>query len=377
MALSIEFRPTPRVARWNVSTRDDPAALDFYQSGIRDWYRVSEIDDGGTFFTDNVIYQFGPYVLGRGKSVGQVLVRGPGEIKRSGLDSVAIMLDLAGIKGDANGIDVNMPAGSFHLRDLARPSALKVEAVDAVTLAMPRDVAPRWLVERNIHGLSIDGTPQISRLLTGHLMALLEAAPSLTVDQGVAGIEAALVMAEKAFTHAGNFTPTQTEAIYRGLRASAVTLIDRGIHDPALKIEQLTRSLGVSRATLFRAFAMSGGIKLYIKRRRLELARQALQARVDRRPTVGEIAHAYGFVSESHFSRSFRIEYGYAPGRVEPVQHLTWAGGQQGGVRYDLLLDWMNGNAGTLRLTCSSRTAPNPLVLATADANAVTASARK
>lgn len=347
--MSNEFCPPPRVARWNVSTRDDPSALDFYQSGINDWYCVSEIDPAGAFFTDNVVYQFGPYVLGRGKSVGQVLVRGPGEIRRSGLDSVAVMLDLAGIKGDANGIDVNTPPGSFHLRDLARPSALKVDAVDAVTLAMPRDAAPHWLVERNLHGLSIDGTPQISRLLTGHLMALLEAAPSLTVDQGVAGIEAALVMAEKAFTNAGRFTAAHTEALYRGLRASAVTLIDRGLHDPALKIELLTRSLGVSRATLFRAFALSGGIKLYIKRRRLEMAREALLARIDRRPTVGKIAHAHGFVSESHFSRSFRDQYGHAPGRVEPLEHLTSAPGHQGGVRYDLVLDWMNGNDGSTR----------------------------
>lgn len=343
VALRDKVSPAPGVSRWNLSAEHDPSVIEFYRSGISDWYQVSQLAADRTFFTDNVVYQFGPYVLGRGKSVGQVLVRGPSEIRRSGIDSVAIMLDLVGIKGDADGTDVNTPAGAFHLRDLARPSAIKAEAVDAIVLAMPRDAAPRWLINRNFHGLSIDGSPQISRLLTGHLMALLDTAPALTIDDGVAGIEAALVMVERAFMNSGRLTDGQTQAIYRGLRASAITLIDRVLHDPALKIETLTRSLGVSRATLFRAFAPSGGIGLYIKRRRLEVAREALLARVGRRPTVGEIAHAHGFVSESHFSRSFRDHYGQAPGSIEPNGSSGLSDAGQTGIRYDLVLDWMNG----------------------------------
>jgi len=347
MALSDRFSDPPGITRWNISARDNPSALDFYRNGINDWYQVSEIDPVETFFSQNVVYHFGPYVLGRGKSVGQVLVRGPEQIRRSGLDSLAIMLDLVGIKGNVDGIDVSTPAGSFHLRDLARPSAFKVNAVDAVVLAMPRDAAPRWLVERNLHGLSVDGTPRVSRLLTGHLMALLEAAPSLTLEEGVAGIEAGLVMAERAFLQTGEFTASQTRAAYQGLRASAVTLIDQSLRNPDLKIETLIGALGASRATLFRAFAMSGGITLYIKQRRLESARDALLMRVGRRPTVAEIAHAHGFVSESHFSRSFREYYGHAPGSVEPQgpSGAPRPDSNPGEMHYGLVLDWMNGGA--------------------------------
>lgn len=357
MATSNKFSARPGVARWNISSKDDPAALDFYRSGIADWYQASAFDDSQPFFTENVIYQFGDYVLGRGRSVGQVLSRGPSEIRRSGLDSVAIILDLVGMKGDVDGIDINTPAGAFHLRDLARPSAFKVESVDAVVLAMPRNAAPRWLIERNCHGLSIDGTPQISRLLTGHLMALLESAPSLTVDEGTAGIEAALVMAERALLNTGRFTTGQTEAVYRGMRASAITLIDRALHDPSLKIETLTHALGVSRATLFRAFALSGGINLYIKRRRLEMAREALLARRGRRPTIGQIAHAHGFVSESHFSRSFREYYGQPPGALSPLEPRAQPAGNQDGIRYDMLLDWMKGADGPALTGHSSKKA--------------------
>lgn len=337
----------PGVAAWRITTDHDPWAEEFYRGAIRDWYGVSQVDKDRAFFTDNLIYQFGDYVIGRGRSVGQVLARGSEEIRRSGLDSVAIILDLAGMKGDADGRDVNAPPGSFHLRDLARPSAFRVDAVDAIVLAMPRHRAPRWMITQNIHGLSIDGTPQISRLLTGHLTALLRAAPGLTAEEGVTSVEAALVMAERAFNNTGKMNARQSEAVYQRLRASAIALIDRRLHEQVLSIELLTRTLGASRATLFRAFASSGGISLYIKQRRLERARDALLARRGRHPSVAEIGRAHGFVSESHFSRSFLDQFGHRPGifhNSEPSPPPA-PPGNAGGMRYDLVLDWMAGGA--------------------------------
>ena len=271
-----------------------------------------------------------------------MLRRGPEEIRRSAIDSVAVMLDLAGMKGDADGRDVNAPPGSFHLRDLARPSALRVDFVDAIVLAMPRDRAPSWLVDQNVHGMSLDGTSQITRLLTGHLVALLDAAPGLSLEEGVASIEAALVMVERAFKSTGQLTASQSAALYRRLRASAVALIDQKLHERDLKIDDLVRALGASRATLFRAFASSGGINLHIRHRRLDRAHEALLAREGRHPSIAEIARAHGFASESHFSRSFQDRFGHRPGALQGSDR-TAAAAELGGIRYDLVLDWIGG----------------------------------
>lgn len=328
------------VAAWNLTSNDNPLAEEFYRSAISDWYGVSHIDPDRTFFTHNRIYRFGNYVIARGKSVGQMLVRGPEEIRCSGLDSVAVLLDLAGMKGNAAGRDINSPPGSFHLRDFARPSAFKVEAVDAIVLAMPRDQAPAWLADGNIHGRYIDGTSQLSRLLTGQLMAILRAAPGLSMEEGVASIEAALVIVERAFKGTGMLNATQTEALYRQLRASAVVLIDQRLQEPDLKIDQLVHALGTSRATLFRAFASSGGINLYIRHRRLDRAREVLLARRGRRPSVAEIGRAHGFASESHFSRSFQDQFGHRPG-AHPVAACSLPPSDSGEMRYDLFLHWI------------------------------------
>jgi AraC-like DNA-binding protein len=342
MSISDRSAARPGVLGWNISTDDTPLAEELYRSAIGDWYSVSDIARGQKFFTENRIYQFGDYVVGRGRSVGQVVVRGPGEIRRSGLDCVAVILDLAGMKGDADGRDVNTPPGSFHLRNLARPVAFRVDSIDVIVLTIPRDRAPPWLIDQNAHGSSIDGTPRISRLLTTHLMALIEAAPALSVEEGVTSIEAALVIAERAFRNTGKLSETQTETVYRALRASAVTLIDQRLHEQNLKLDWLIGALGTSRATLFRAFASSGGIGLYIRQRRLERAREALLARVGQRPTVAEIGRAHGFASESHFSRSFRDHFDHPPSLLQSTAAAT-PPGDQGCIRFDQVLSWMSG----------------------------------
>lgn len=344
MSLPVGVSRRPRVARWNISAKEDVTALDFYRSGIAEWYEVSGFDEAESpgFFTQNTVCQFGDYSFGRGRSIGQTLSRGPAQIRRSGLDGVCILLDLAGMVGEVGGVDVDAPPGTIHFRDLARPSRARVGAVDAIVLAMPREAAPAWLVERPFHGLSISSSQGIGRLLCNHLMAFAEAAPQMSADDGIASVEAALLLSERALVNSGRFNPDQTRAVYRSLRASAVAIIDRGLHDPSMGVDRLTRELGVSRATLFRAFSETKGINGYVKRRRLQKARSAILKRVGHRPSIAEIAHACGFVSESHFSRSFRELYGVPPGSVL-VNATAPDASVEGEMRYDLVLGWMRG----------------------------------
>lgn len=335
------------VARWDVSEVNEPDAREMYRCSLADWHAVSGLkkDDGQSFFTRNTFCKFDGHVIGRGSSTGQVLTRRREEIRRSSLDGFSIVLDLTGMTGDVDGRDVNTPPGSIHFRDLARPSILKVKSLDVVVLTIPREAAPDWLLDGDFHGVSIDGGRAIGKLLAGHLASTAVAAPELSVDDGVVAIEAALVLAERATLNSGRLDSGKSQAIYRSLRGSAVRLIDQGLKNSTFSIGHLTAELGVSRTTLFRAFSPEGGINLYIKLRRLQKARDALIRRVGHRPTVGEIAHACGFVSESHFSRVFREVYGHPPGATlerDASPSPPWT--DQAGIRYDLVLDWVRGD---------------------------------
>jgi AraC-like DNA-binding protein len=212
---------------------------------------------------------------------------------------------------------------------------------------VPRDRAPRWLQERQCHGLTLDSSRALGGLLVNHLTGLGAAATKMTVDEGIAGIEAALMLAESALVHSDRLHANDNQNAYRNLRTEAAKLIDRELFNPDLCVERLIQELGVSRATLFRAFSESGGINLYIKHRRLQKARVALLRRVGHRPTIGEIARAHGFVSESHFSRAFREFCGQAPGALSTTSPLLPPQPEQdNAMRYDVLLGWMKGGRG-------------------------------
>lgn len=340
--------PQPGFTRWSISSTTDPTALDRYREGLAGWYSASDFDPGALprFFTDNVVRQFGDYVVGRGRSIGQTLMRGPRQIRESGLDGVVLLLDLGGMAGDIDGVSVSARPGTVHVRHLSRPSAARVATVDAVTIALPREVAPAWLLESRCHGASIDGGGAAGRVLANHMIALAAAAAQMTEEDGIASVDAALTLVEQSFHNSGRFSPDQTRALYAGIRAAATALIDRRLTDPDLDVGSLVGALRVSRATLFRAFAEEGGINTHIRQRRLQSARLALLARVGRRPTVAEVAHAHGFVSESHFSRLFRAAYGEAPGALgalAPGRSGAIHGQQIGDIRYDLVLGWIKG----------------------------------
>ena len=111
--------PSPtNIARWNISAANDVDALDRYRDGLADWYGATGFEEAALprFFTDNMICQFGDYVVGRGRSIGQVLVRGVHEIRRSQLDGVVLLLDLAGLDGDIDGVRVGTAEGWWLLR---------------------------------------------------------------------------------------------------------------------------------------------------------------------------------------------------------------------------------------------------------------------
>ncbi len=93
-------------------------------------------------------------------------------------------------------------------------------------------------------------------------------------------------------------------------------LIQSRMHCESFHVEELAKSLNISRAQLFRKLKplvqMSPG--RYIRFVRLESARQILQKGSH---NVTEAALAVGFVNVSHFSRSFYKQFGFTPSQIQ------------------------------------------------------------
>lgn len=224
------------------------------------------------------------------------------------------------------GIVVSVPGNgltSMSVCDLSRPLRDPVEAIDVFVVAVPRPAGPSWLNGAAL-GTSVgEAIHPGLRLLSRHLSSVAEIANALTVSDGIAALEAALLLAAAAYeSEPARDAELEIEDDSRR-KAEAIRLIDKQLMDPTLTIESLALQLGVSRATLFRDFALDNGVKAYIRARRLALAHQALHNRTGRRPSIAEIAHAHGFSSESHFSRAYHLSYGHSPGNASARTLLT------------------------------------------------------
>ena len=91
-------------------------------------------------------------------------------------------------------------------------------------------------------------------------------------------------------------------------------IIESNISDPDFQLSDITTQINVSRAKLYRDLKrLTGtGANVYIKKKRLALAKELLEKRSYK--TVNETALAVGFRKADYFSKLFREEFNVLPG---------------------------------------------------------------
>lgn len=333
---------------WDVTSETVEGAFEQYRQSMSDWYDVSDVpDDGRTGFVNRTRATLFPNgSIGRGRSVAQTMRRAAADIRRSNLDAISLIVDWAGLVGDCDGTNVIGAPGAVHFRDMSRPTVSRVKRIDVVSLMVPRDLAPFWATDGSAHGLHLSAGSAAGRLLASHLTVLSEVAAGLTPDEGAAAIEATFLIAERATGRLRAATPPQVSAIHRTVRVRANQAIERRLFDPDLSVDRVARAAGVSRTTLYRAFADHGGVEKRIQGLRLDRARDVLRKRVGRSPTVADIACAHGFVSEAHFSRAFRARFGHPPTETVLVAPtLAWDARGGDVIAHAAILDWVRRQA--------------------------------
>ena len=79
----------------------------------------------------------------------------------------------------------------------------------------------------------------------------------------------------------------------------------------------------ISRTQLYRLFEPLGGVARYIQEQRLVRACAELSNPAHDHRRIYEIAFAWGFSSEAHFSRLFRHTFGQSPSEVRARVRAT------------------------------------------------------
>ena len=112
------------------------------------------------------------------------------------------------------------------------------------------------------------------------------------------------------------FDEKARRAVEAARGAAARSYIEQRLGANQLNVGLMCKELGLSRASLYRAFAEYGGVKRYVMQRRLLRAFNLITASEPRRGALARLADTLGFFSPAHFTRAFRDMFGMRPSDV-------------------------------------------------------------
>lgn len=130
--------------------------------------------------------------------------------------------------------------------------------------------------------------------------------------------ERAKLLLDLIFRSLALFAPTsissRLKTPHKRLVEKACDYINTNLGDPSLDITQIAGALGCSKRYLHKSFTETGvTLSKYIWTTRLQKCRQELINFDAQEKSITDIAFSWGFNSSSHFSRSFRKQFGISP----------------------------------------------------------------
>jgi AraC-like DNA-binding protein len=210
--------------------------------------------------------------------------------------------------GDADGVSLIAGPGELIALDLTRPMTADTTDVDCVTMLVARSAIEAAMPEPPaVHGHVVEGAA--GRLLAEHLLSLVHHLPAIDEKAAPAVIQATVSLIAASLASIGTSSEPRSAA---SVRHKARVYVNQNLTSGDLSAATISRKLAIGRSALYRAFAPLGGVRAYLRKRRLEAAHALLIDPKEQR-SITEIAYAFHFASTSHFSRAFRSRFGYSP----------------------------------------------------------------
>jgi AraC-like DNA-binding protein len=242
-----------------------------------------------------------------------VSVRTHGRAGRPGV--VTAMLQLRGTAAiRKHDQPTRLLAGELCLLRASRPLEMdQEERFHTILVDVPKDDleerSPSWraALVRPIQADS--GVPAIFR---DAVLSLRRVGASLG-EAGSKGVSEALIDLIGAVVCCA--VPTSPDCVERSLyhKERIKRFAQLNLGNPELSVELIADSVGLSARQIHRLFADEEmSLMRWVWVQRLERCYQALLEESSRRP-ISEIAYAWGFNDQAHFSRTFRKHFGVSP----------------------------------------------------------------
>lgn len=267
-------------------------------------------------------HSVGTLLIGETAFNAQRYSRSRSLVLASGLDQYMIQLFLSGaLDGDCGGVPVAVRPGDIFALDLSRVANTQTSPGTTVTIFLPRERVDKAAAGRSIHGAVLKADWPITRLLASFVVRLSELAPqmkddeALTVETGTVNLLSEALAKKFVSTSA-----TDDPALARVLRSQVLAYIDANLTSPDIGPTSILMHFRVSRAHLYRVFAVDGGVARVIRDRRLDAAYSALVLGSSRRDqSITRLAHELSFSGSNHFLRAFRARFGMTPSEAREI----------------------------------------------------------
>ncbi|HUA81042.1 MAG TPA: helix-turn-helix domain-containing protein [Dyella sp.] len=204
--------------------------------------------------------------------------------------------------------DVEINPGDIYLTDLAQPSELWVlEDCKHINVMLPRSEVD----DMTVHGRVLHAEWLPCRMLREHLLNFIEILRHCNADNVVEMIKATMELLRFCLR---TDRRGREGSSFDDARERLVQYIDQHLTERSLGAAQLQKTFGISRAQLYRQFAELGGIKHYIRNKRLQAVLHELCD--ERYRSITDIIERYGFSNERQFQRAFRARFGMTASQV-------------------------------------------------------------
>ena len=250
-------------------------------------------------------------------AAAQCVHRTPQKISQSSEDFFLVSIQTAG-RGivEQDGREAHLAPGDFALYDSTRPFTLRFDQSFQQYALMLRGSLLRSELPstERLTASAVSGQRGAGHLLINMVRTLAESIDTLAPESAAAVADSVrqILIAGLSTLPAAKQAPLSTLRAYHLERIKACARAR--LHDPTLTVASIAAELKMSSSTLHRAWGLEGcSIADWIWAQRLDGAYRDLCDPSLLGRSVSEIAFSWGFNDAAHFSRSFRLRFGYAP----------------------------------------------------------------
>lgn len=277
-------------------------------------YSVTPLDPTATCDAyDGKVWHTGRFAVTRLKFPAQAFDHGRRNQALTG-GYISLQKILSGrARGHVGDLPIDQRVGSIHAIDYDRPYRGVHDATELCGIFIPRELAG-FGRQSPAGALRLDTGSAGARILRREfdlLICQLEAG-GLDLLPHLQRIASVLAMS----VNASQTGEGQRELAAAARREALDAMIENRLGEFDLTPELIARDFGISRATLYRLYDGEGGVRSYIRQRRLCRAVAELAAAPPDRGAIHRSAEKWGFSSDSVFNRLVRRQFGLTPGSI-------------------------------------------------------------